>query len=94
VPVAKRLGDYSLESKGQDVGGLAGVIVQAVADPVEKIETLAQFVTGVGGENAAGAEFLKVPGIEEGIGDPQQVVEVAHASRALLQIGFLQEHGG
>jgi hypothetical protein len=87
-------GDNSLEPQGEDVGGFAGMIVQAVADSMEKIETLTQFIAGVGSEGAARAQFLEVTGAEECVGNPQQIVEVAHAARAFLQIRFLQEDSG
>jgi len=94
VPILEGLGDNSLEPQGQNVGGLPGMIVHAVADPMEEVETLAQFVAGVGSEGASRMQFLKVTGAEERVGNPEQVVEVAHAAGAFLQIRFLQEDRG
>ena len=76
-------GDHALEAQGEHVGGFAGVVVQALRTRWRKSKAFAKFLAGVRARGSRGrltrSSSSRV--LEEGIGNPEEVMEVAHASR-------------
>ena len=86
-------GDDSLQLEGELVGGLARVVVELVADAVEEIVGFLDFLESGGGEKFFLHEILKSRAAGFDAGDPLDVMIVAHAATALLDVGLLEENG-
>lgn len=91
--VAELGGDDALEAEGELIAGAAGLVVEFVTDVVEEVVGVFDFAVGGGGEEACFDEFAEVGATAFDVGDPEEVMVVAEAAAALLDVGFLEEDG-
>ena len=90
--VAEFISQNPLETEGQDVVSLV-MIVERIADPVEKVEGVLEFASRQSAEDAARDEFGHRAGSGLGVDNPFEIMVVAQGAGAFLDIGFLKKDG-
>jgi len=84
VSIVELTCDNPLETESEDISAFARMVVEAISDPVKKIESFLELGTGVYAQDAKAPELVKIASIKERVGDPDQVVKIPHASRTFL----------
>lgn len=77
--VSEFVGKDALEAEGEDVVPFI-VVIEGVADAVEEVEGVLEFLAGGAGEDAFVDEIVERAGVEFGIGEPLEVVEIAEGA--------------